>query len=108
MSIEELLRHENEPGRAKSTLDCACLDKGLLNGTEFAAGIEMLNRLDILSIDECGEIQTARYSFAIDDRRAAAAKTLATALASAKEIKLLQKLDKVVVQFDLCRDRHAV
>lgn len=74
LAIQQLLHHENESGRAKSTLKCACVYKGLLNGIEsLLRRREALNGFDSRSIGEPGEIKTAGDCPRIHQNRAAAA-----------------------------------
>ncbi len=49
VAVEQFLGHQNEPRRAKAALECAVLDKGLLDRMELVAGAESLDNSQQLS-----------------------------------------------------------
>src|SRR5580704_10127336 len=109
MAVEQLLGHEDEPGRAEAALERALLDEGLLHRIEAAVRVERLDRRHLGAVREGGEIETARHRGAVDEHGAAAAQALAAALARAVERELVaQHLEDGVVRRDLGADRLAV
>src|SRR5215831_19309607 len=99
MGVEQLCRHQHEARRAVSALEGAGLDEGLLHGAEIER-LRIRERLDrphLGAVDERGQVEAAGNGRAVHQHGAAAAQSLAAALARAHQIEFaLQQLDEVV------------
>src|SRR5207237_135567 len=67
---QQLLGHQNKTGCAKAALKGAAVDERLLHRRQHAAGIQVFNRGDGLSIRSNCEIEATRHRYAIDQNRA--------------------------------------
>src|SRR6516165_4334135 len=111
MGLQQLRRHQHETRRAVSALEGAGLDEGFLHGAEIER-VRVRERLDgahLGAVDERGQVEAAGNGRAVHQHGAAAAQSLAAALARAHQIEFaLQQLDEVVMRLDLGRDLLAV
>ena len=110
MLVEQLLRHQDEAGRAKAALEGAGLDEGLLHRIELVRrrrGASTVVTSAPSTKDR--EVEAAGHRLAVHQHGAAAAQALPAALARAEQIEFASAaLDEVVVRRDLGRDRPAV
>jgi hypothetical protein len=94
VAVEQFLGHENESGRAKAALECAVVNKGLLDRVELVAGGESLDSNHFGSIDKRRQVETPTNCDTIHECRAAATESLPATLACSKKIEIaLQDLD---------------
>src|SRR5262245_59912070 len=111
MRLQQLRRHQHEARRAVPALEGAGLDEGFLHGAEIER-VRIRERLDgphLGAVDEGGQVEAAGDGRAVHQHGAAAAQSLAAALARAHQIEFaLQQLDEVVMRLDLGRDLLAV
>src|SRR5205085_3631051 len=95
---QQLLGHQNKTGCAKPALKGAAVDERLLHRRQRAAGIQVFNRGDGLSVRSNCEIEATRHRHAIDQNRATTAQTLTAAFARTGKAKLMQQLDQIAVR----------
>jgi hypothetical protein len=108
MLVQQLARHQHEPGRAEAALEGTALDERLLYGIQSRSAV-VLDCDDVCALDERRQIEAAGDRLSIDEHRAATAQSLTAALARAEERELLlQQFDEIVVRRDLGRNRFAV
>jgi hypothetical protein len=102
---KELFRYENESRCAKSTLKRRVLDEGLLDGIQYFAIRQTLNRRDLSAVGKDREIETTGNCHAVHEHRAATTDSLATTFACTIEIEAAAQdvLDRFR-RLDLCLD----
>src|SRR5437016_5573920 len=107
--LEEFLRHQDEPGRAKTALESAVLNKRLLDRMQLIAGSESLDGNHFSAVDKSREIETPAHRDPVDDCRTAAAQPLPATFAGSKKTELAaQNLEQGLMRGDLCNSRSPI
>src|SRR5882672_4121287 len=106
MLVQELPRHQHEPGGAEAALEGARLDERLLHRIQLAAAF---NSLYVRAFGERREVQAPGHRGALDQHGAAAAEPLPAALARAVEPeRVAQHLNQRLVRRDLRLDAFTI
>src|SRR5215470_17686526 len=109
MLVEQLFDHQHEARGTETALERAFLNECLLDRIEQVVAVKVLNGLHHGAVGERREVEAARDGAAVDDQGAAAAQSLAAALARAIEMEIVaHDFEQAVMCADLRGDLFAV
>src|SRR5438128_3477288 len=106
MPLEQFLRHQDEPRRAKAALESAVLDERLRDRMQLAAGSESLDGNDCSAVGKSRQVKTSAHRDPVHECRTTAAEPLPATLACSIQTELAtQDLEQGFMSGDLrnCR-----